>query len=43
VVRFPRWRMALLGGLVQIALAVFFFQPYPTHYKGTLPYCLGWA
>ncbi|WP_370516408.1 HdeD family acid-resistance protein [Herbaspirillum sp. CAH-3] len=41
VVRFPRWRMALLGGLVQIALAVFFFQPYPTHYKGTLPYCLG--
>lgn len=41
VVRFPRWRTAMLGGMVQIALAIFFFQPYPTHYKGTVPYCLG--
>ncbi|HZG19640.1 MAG TPA: MFS transporter [Herbaspirillum sp.] len=40
VVRFPRWRTAMLGGLVQIVLAIFFFQPYPTHYKGTVPYCL---
>ncbi|MFJ3316003.1 HdeD family acid-resistance protein [Herbaspirillum huttiense] len=41
VVRFPRWRMAMFGGIVQIALAIFFFQPYPTHYKGTVPYCIG--
>jgi len=40
IVRFPRWRMAVLGGCVQILLAIFFFQPYPTHYKGTVPYCL---
>lgn len=41
VVRFPRWRMALAGGIGQILIAIFFFQPYPTHYKGTLPYCIG--
>lgn len=41
VVRFPRWRMALAGGIGQIVIAIFFFQPYPTHYKGTLPYCIG--
>ncbi|WP_443114229.1 HdeD family acid-resistance protein [Herbaspirillum seropedicae] len=40
VVRFPRWRTALVGGGVQILLAIFFFQPYPTHYKGTVPFCL---
>ncbi|BEV16546.1 MFS transporter [Herbaspirillum sp. DW155] len=40
VVRFPRWRMAMFGGIVQIVLAIIFFQPYPTHYKGTVPYCL---
>lgn len=41
IVRFPRWRMALAGGIGQILIAIFFFQPYPTHYKGTVPYCLG--
>ncbi|WP_083444524.1 HdeD family acid-resistance protein [Herbaspirillum rhizosphaerae] len=41
VVRFPSWRMALAGGVGQILIAIFFFQPYPTHYKGTLPYCIG--
>lgn len=40
IVRFPRWRMALGGGVVQILLAIVFFQPYPTHYKGTVPFCL---
>jgi len=40
VVRFPRWRIALAGGVVQIVLAIVFFQPYPTHYKGTVPFCL---
>jgi uncharacterized membrane protein HdeD (DUF308 family) len=41
IVRFPRWRMAVAGGVGQILIAIFFFQPYPTHYKGTVPYCLG--
>ncbi|MCA1323068.1 HdeD family acid-resistance protein [Herbaspirillum sp. alder98] len=40
LVRFPRWRMAVAGGGVQILLAIVFFQPYPTHYKGTVPFCL---
>ncbi|MFJ3047221.1 HdeD family acid-resistance protein [Herbaspirillum chlorophenolicum] len=40
VVRFPRWRAAVAGGGVQIILAIIFFQPYPTHYKGTVPFCL---
>ncbi|QRX82738.1 HdeD family acid-resistance protein [Glaciimonas sp. PAMC28666] len=41
VVRYPRWQTALLGGAIEILLAVFFYQPYPTHYVGTVPYCLG--
>lgn len=41
VVRYRRWRPALWGGIVEIALAIFFFQPWPSHYSGTVPYCLG--
>lgn len=41
VVRYRRWRAAAMGGMVEILLAVFFFQPYPTNYNGTLPYFLG--
>ena len=41
IVRYRRWRIALGWGAVEILIAVFFFQPYPTHYVGTLPYCLG--
>src|SRR5580692_2123921 len=41
MVRYRRWRLALTWGVVEILLAVFFYQPYPTHYVGTLPYCLG--
>lgn len=41
VVRYRTFRIAMFGGRVEIALAVFFFQPYPTHYIGTVPYCLG--
>ncbi|MEA3131141.1 MAG: hypothetical protein QOF46_2936, partial [Paraburkholderia sp.] len=41
VVRYRTWRLAMIGGGVEIALAVFFYQPYPTHYVGTVPYCLG--
>ncbi len=40
VVRYRTWRIALAGGLIEILLAIFFFQPYPTHYVGTVPYCV---
>ncbi|WP_322105440.1 DUF308 domain-containing protein [Paraburkholderia sp. J41] len=41
VVRYRTWRLAVAGGAVEIVIAVFLYQPYPTHYKGTVPYCLG--
>jgi uncharacterized membrane protein HdeD (DUF308 family) len=41
VVRYERWRYVFAGGVVEVLLAIFFFQPYPTHYVGTVPYCLG--
>ena len=41
VVRYRTWRLAVAGGVVEIALAIFFYQPFPTHYVGTVPYCLG--
>ncbi|MDQ2150929.1 DUF308 domain-containing protein [Alcaligenaceae bacterium C4P045] len=41
VVAFPRWRQTFAAGVAEILLAIFFFQPYPTNYVGTLPYCLG--
>ncbi|WP_277182289.1 HdeD family acid-resistance protein [Caballeronia sp. BR00000012568055] len=41
VVRYRRWRVALALACFEIALAVFMFQPYPTHYVGTVPYCIG--
>jgi hypothetical protein len=41
VVRYRRWRWVFAGGVSQVLLAVFFFQPWPTGYAGTLPYALG--
>ncbi|VCU70511.1 hypothetical protein PIGHUM_02583 [Pigmentiphaga humi] len=41
VVRYPRWRYVFAWGVLEILMAIFFFQPYPTHYAGTLPYCMG--
>jgi uncharacterized membrane protein HdeD (DUF308 family) len=41
VVRFRTWRLAMIGGAVEIALAIFFYQPFPTHYVGMVPYCVG--
>lgn len=43
VVRYRRWRVALMGGLLEIGIAIFFYQPYPTHYVGTIPFFLGMA
>ncbi len=40
VVRFPRWRIAVGMGAIEILIAMFFFQPYPTNYRGTVPYAL---
>ncbi|ACA93603.1 DUF308 domain-containing protein [Burkholderia cenocepacia] len=41
LVRYRRWEVAVAWGVAEILIAVFFYQPYPTHYVGTLPYCLG--
>jgi uncharacterized membrane protein HdeD (DUF308 family) len=41
MVRYRRWSLAFSWGVLEILLAIFFYQPYPTHYVGTLPYCLG--
>jgi uncharacterized membrane protein HdeD (DUF308 family) len=41
VVRYRKWRVAFAFALFEILLAIFMFQPYPTHYVGTVPYCVG--
>lgn len=41
MVRYRRWKVALSWGIFEILVAIFFFQPYPTNYEGTLPYGLG--
>ncbi|GGA21978.1 HdeD family acid-resistance protein [Dyella nitratireducens] len=41
VVRFPGWRLSFLTGLFEVGFAIFMFEPYPTFYAGTLPYCIG--
>lgn len=41
VVRYRHWRSTIALGVASIALAIIFFQPYPTHYRGTVPYCIG--
>lgn len=40
VVRFNKWQLSFVGGVIEIVLAIFFFQPYPDYYVGTVPYCL---
>ncbi len=41
VVRFPGWRTSIFEGVIELLFAIFMFEPWPTHYKGTLPYCIG--
>lgn len=41
LVRFQKWKFVITGGVLELMLAVFFYQPYPTNYVGTVPYCLG--
>lgn len=40
VVRYRRWRFAMSWGILEILFAISVYQPYPTHYYGTVPYCL---
>ncbi len=41
VVRFSGWRASIALGVVELLIAIFLFEPWPTYYKGTLPYCIG--
>lgn len=41
VVRFVGWRMSLLVALFEIGFGVFILEPYPSIYKGTVPFCIG--
>jgi uncharacterized membrane protein HdeD (DUF308 family) len=41
VVRFPGWRLSLWVGIAEILFAIIVFEPYPTHYAGTVPFCIG--
>jgi uncharacterized membrane protein HdeD (DUF308 family) len=43
VVRYRRWRLAAGIGLCEIAIAIFFYQPYPDHYAGTVAYCVAFG
>ncbi|GJG97636.1 HdeD family acid-resistance protein [Cupriavidus pauculus] len=40
LVRFPRWRWAVGTGVLEIVIAIVFYQPYPSHYQGTVPFAL---
>ena len=41
VIRFKKWKLVIAGGVMEIFLAIFFYQPYPTHYMGTVGFGLG--
>lgn len=36
VVRYPRWRIGLIGGIVEVLIAIGTLQPWPTWYAGTV-------
>ncbi|WP_273727699.1 HdeD family acid-resistance protein [Brucella gallinifaecis] len=36
VVRYPRWRVGLIGGIVEVMIAIATLQPWPTWYEGTV-------
>jgi uncharacterized membrane protein HdeD (DUF308 family) len=43
LVRYRTWKMAIAGGVLEIAIAIFFYQPYPDHYLGTIAYCVAFG
>jgi len=43
LLRFPGWRVALLGGGIEVVLAVLALTPWPVSYESTIPFCVGVA
>ncbi|EUC19161.1 HdeD family acid-resistance protein [Paraburkholderia hospita] len=43
VVRYRKWKIAAAGGGLEVAIAIFFYQPYPDHYAGTVAYCVAFG
>ncbi len=43
LVRYRTWKIAIGGGALEIAIAIFFYQPYPDHYAGTIAYCVAFG
>ncbi|MBC2884353.1 protease [Ochrobactrum sp. CM-21-5] len=41
VVRYPRWRLGLMGGLLEVCIAIITLQPWPTWYAGTVGFNVG--
>ena len=43
VLRQPRWKMIMLGGAVELVLAVLALSEWPISYEKTVPFCIGVA
>ncbi len=43
VVRYRRWKIAVAGGVLEMLIAIFFYQPYLDHYAGTVAYCVAFG
>lgn len=43
LVRYRTWKIAIGGGALEIAIAIFFYQPYPDYYAGTIAYCVAFG
>lgn len=41
IVRYPHWRRAMFGGVLQLIFAIFLFLPYPARHDGTVPQFIG--
>lgn len=41
VVRYPRWRLGLAGGIMEVVIAIVTLQPWPTWYTGTVGFNVG--
>jgi uncharacterized membrane protein HdeD (DUF308 family) len=43
VIRYPRWKVVAIGGLLEIGLAVLCFSSWPISYHKTVPFCVAVA
>jgi uncharacterized membrane protein HdeD (DUF308 family) len=43
LMRFPGWRWAVAGSLLEVGLALLAFTPWPVSYEATIPFCVGVA